>query len=113
MMMHIIFYVSQLRITIKRAFGVLVHRWAILRRPLACPLYKVGPTVMCLCRLHNFCTDANEKDALKSMDQDAIYSFQFLDALKSRPASHVTQDDSLVQLEQGRHNALLHGGYHF
>jgi hypothetical protein len=28
------FCLSQLRITIKRAFGVLVHRWAILRAPL-------------------------------------------------------------------------------
>ena len=31
------FYVSQLRITIEQTFGELVHRWAILRRPLTCP----------------------------------------------------------------------------
>ena len=36
------FYISQLQITIERAFGVLVHRWAILRRPLNCPYGKWG-----------------------------------------------------------------------
>ena len=35
------FYVSQLRITIERAFGVLVHMWAILRRAMNCPLKKL------------------------------------------------------------------------
>jgi hypothetical protein len=34
------FYLSQLRITIERAFGVFVHRWAILRAPLLCPIAK-------------------------------------------------------------------------
>jgi hypothetical protein len=37
------FYLSQLRITIEQAFGVLVHRWAILCAPLLCPMSKVGP----------------------------------------------------------------------
>ena len=46
------FYQSQLRITIERAFGVLVHRWAILRSPLNIPLQKVTALLMCLCRLH-------------------------------------------------------------
>jgi hypothetical protein len=48
------FYQSQLRITIERAFGVLVHRWAILRGPLVVPLSKVPPLVSALCSLHNF-----------------------------------------------------------
>jgi hypothetical protein len=54
------FYHSQLRITIERAFGVLVHRWAILRAPLMIPLPKVAPLVECLVRLHNFCIDEKE-----------------------------------------------------
>ena len=48
------FYQSQLRITIERAFGVLVHRWSILRGPLTIPLFKVVPVVQCLCKLHNY-----------------------------------------------------------
>ena len=45
---------------------MLVHRWAILRGPLACPLRKVAPLVSCLCRLHNFCIDI--KDQNKRVD---------------------------------------------
>ena len=51
------FYQSQLRITIERAFGMLVHRWAILRGPLVVPVMKVGNLLNCLCILHNYCID--------------------------------------------------------
>ncbi len=54
------FYLSQLRITIEQAFGVLVHRWAILCAPLVCPITKVSPLALSLIRLHNFCIDQNE-----------------------------------------------------
>jgi hypothetical protein len=53
------FYQSQLRITIERTFGVLVHRWAILRGPLLVPIRKVGPLINCLCCLHNYCINRN------------------------------------------------------
>ena len=68
---------------------------------------------MCLCRLHNFCIDANEVDAPKSTDQDAIFSFEFLEALRMQLTSRVSENDTLVRLEQGRPNVLLHGGSHF
>jgi hypothetical protein len=55
------FYQSQLRITIERTFGVLVHRWAILRGPLVVPVQKISPLVNCLCVLHNFCINVNLK----------------------------------------------------
>ena len=54
------FYLSQLSITIERAFGALVHRWSILRGPLLMLLTRVSPTIMCLCRLHNFCINSNK-----------------------------------------------------
>ena len=39
------------------AFGKLVHRWAILRKPLYVSfcLSKMMALVLTLCRLHNFC----------------------------------------------------------
>ena len=52
------FYLSQLRITIECAFGILVHRWGILRRPLSCRMDRVLGLTMCLMRLHNYCIDA-------------------------------------------------------
>lgn len=50
------FYHSQLQITVKCAFGMLVQRWSILWSPLSATLglHKVMALVSCLCRLHNF-----------------------------------------------------------
>jgi hypothetical protein len=67
------FYLSQLRITIERAFGVLVHRWSILRAPLALPLQKVGPLVESLVRLHNFCIDQNDNGVISVQDANVQY----------------------------------------
>jgi hypothetical protein len=47
------FYQSQLQIRIECAFGMLVHRWGILRKPIPC-------LVMCLCRLHIFTFDQED-----------------------------------------------------
>ena len=106
------FYVSQLRITIERAFGVLIHRWAILRRPLTSPLAKVGPFVMCLCRLHNYCIDQNKKNASASSSKDAIYAVHYMDALRRFDAD-LNENATLVWLENGWPDLLLHGGSHF
>jgi hypothetical protein len=48
-------YQSQLRITIERSFGVLAHRWGILKGPLVVPVDKVTPLINYLCCLHNYC----------------------------------------------------------
>ena len=106
------FYVSQLQITIERAFGVLIHRWAILHHPLTCPLAKVGPLVMRLCRLHNYCIDRNEKNASASSSKDAIYAVRYMDALR-RFDDNLNENATLIWLENGRPDLLLHGGSHF
>ena len=54
------FYLSQLRIIIECAFGILVQRWGILRRPLLCGIEKIPALVTALCKLHNFCIDMQE-----------------------------------------------------
>lgn len=53
------FYHSQLRITIECAFGMLVHRWGILRKPMPINIAvnKITKLVHALCKLHNFCID--------------------------------------------------------
>ena len=57
---HYNFYHSQLRINIECAFGILVNRWGILRRPMPSnySIRKIADIVNCLCRLHNFLIDA-------------------------------------------------------
>jgi DDE superfamily endonuclease len=56
------FYHSQLRITIERCFGMFVHRWGILRKPMSqnLSLAKINAIILCLARLHNFCIDMND-----------------------------------------------------
>ena len=56
------FYQSKTRITIERAFGVLVSRWGILRRALTCSLRHSVALVRCCMRLHNFCIDEGMPD---------------------------------------------------
>ena len=107
------FYCSQLRIMIDRAFGVLVHRWSILRRPLTCPSSKVGPLVIYCCRLHNFCIDVKDEDTLRISDNDATYAVQFMDTLYNRVGNRVAGDAALQRLDRRIPNGLLHGGSDF
>jgi hypothetical protein len=77
------FYHSQLRITIEGAFGMLVHKWGCLRKPLPMnmPMSKQTRLVVALCKLHNFCIDQREKEE-EICDDDNFYivregGFQF------------------------------------
>jgi hypothetical protein len=56
------YYHSQVRIRIECAFGMLTHRWAILRSaiPMGISLKKTIALVIALAKLHNYCID--EKD---------------------------------------------------
>ena len=71
------FYHSQLRITIECAFGMLVNRWGILRKPLSqnYELHKIVALVIFLCRLHNFMIDegVNEERIAKPTYNDELY----------------------------------------
>ena len=106
------FYVSQLRISIERAFGALVHRWAILWRPLCTATEKVGPLVMTLCRLHNYCINESEMDAEKTTREDAEFSVRYMDSILPGQLP-VGGDNRLVMMENGRPTSLLHRGSHF
>jgi hypothetical protein len=64
------FYHSQVRITIERAFGILVHRWGILRRPLSVSMLKVPPLVICLMKLHNYCINSKTMSTPCTLSHD-------------------------------------------
>jgi hypothetical protein len=54
------FYHSQVRTRIECTFGILTHRWAILRSAIPMSLLSVKKTVALVCalgKLHNFCID--------------------------------------------------------
>lgn len=58
------FYHSQLRIQVECTFGMMVHRWGVLRRPISRTIGLIGACdmVLALCRLHNFCINARIED---------------------------------------------------
>ena len=105
------FYLSQLRITIERAFGVLVHRWAILRAPLIIPLAKVGPLVEALLRLHNFCIDQSE---LSVFDVPKLNNNNLAGNVAVSQLFGNASDSEVAHLDvHGRPVSLLGHGHHF
>ena len=49
------FYMSQLRIKIEQAFGMMVNKWRIFKRPIEMKLSRIPHLVECAFRLQNFC----------------------------------------------------------
>lgn len=67
------FYHSQLRIRIECTFGILTHRWSILRSaiPMNVSVRKTVALVLALAKLHNFCIDTDDSVVLPSTASDA------------------------------------------
>jgi DDE superfamily endonuclease len=115
------FFHSQLRITIECAFGMLVNRWGILRRPLPAKfsLNRALLLVMTLCRLHNYCIDKrirHKKKGSGSMGSFNIASHLAADSTKIACRGGVPlerrQDRDLPSYVQRLPEQLLHGGEH-
>jgi len=66
------YFHSSLRIKIECAFGMLVSRWGIMRRPMPAQfgLLKTNALVMSLCRLHNYCINRRLKKTEKPLAVD-------------------------------------------
>jgi hypothetical protein len=68
------FYFSQLlRITVERAFGILVHRFGILCGPILLSIKKVPALVMCLMKLHNFYIDHYGRKVVGGLEEDEAF----------------------------------------
>jgi hypothetical protein len=102
------FFHSQIRINVECAFGMLVHRWGILRRALpgVMGLRKITALTMCLCSLHNFCIDERVL-AEQSLIGDCAYN-------TSRGMISLQQSDDLnVDVTTEVPTELLGGGHHY
>jgi hypothetical protein len=105
------FYLSQLRITVEQAFGVFVHRWAILRAPLICPIAKVLPLVLSLVRLHNFCINQREYVSMGVMGKNC---FNLLANVKTSRLFGSRADADIVEFDGiDRPVSLLGCCHHF
>ena len=51
------YFLSQVRIQIEMAFGLLTTKWQILKKPLFVSLSVGSEVLECICRLHNYCID--------------------------------------------------------
>jgi len=54
------FFLSQLRIRIEMAFGLMVTKWSILHTPINVKLRKLKKLLNAIVRLHNYCIDNRE-----------------------------------------------------
>ena len=56
----------------------------------------------------------NERDALKSAEEDAVFAIKYMESLQNRIDDCLDGcDTDLVWLEGGQPLSLLHGGHHF
>jgi DDE superfamily endonuclease len=111
------FFHSNCRITIECCFGMLVHQWGILCKPMSAklPISKVTTMVRCLCRLHNFCIDERlDRDRNKHLMQGLPTEQE-----DEEVADHLDSDRMYISLGAGSSlvdggvDDLLHGGDHF
>ena len=64
------FFLSQLRIRIEMAFGLLTNKWRILNAPLQTSLARSSDILMACARLHNFCIDMDQNSNIAPEDND-------------------------------------------
>jgi hypothetical protein len=110
------FFHSNCRITIECAFGMLVHRWGILCKPMSTmlPIAKVTALVRTLCILHNFCID--ERILFAEKTGDATTDEANVSAPLDSDRANITLAGGTAILNGNDlfdPAELLHGGEHF
>jgi hypothetical protein len=114
------FYHSQVRINIECAFGMLVHRWGILRKsiPVNIRLPRTCALVLALCRLHNFCIDENDITITPPTSEDsldiAVHGGLDLSVFQRLRVDEDLGEGETIEYnhERDRVDGLLDGGQH-
>ena len=111
------FYQSRCRINVECAFGLLVQRFGVLRRPMRCKLERVVLVVSVCMKLHNIliddrmhmnqpmARDVTAKDLFKPIDQDKV-SYMPRD-LKKRQKCALRQKICDLLKSEGRPSCAL------
>jgi len=110
------FFQSQLRITIECAFGMLVHRFGMLRKPFPVniSISKTNAAMLALCKLHNYCIDSDREEIFPADICDV--SNIMLDGGMTLPRIDNDEIDNYYwqyDEEDDRLHQLLDGGNHF
>lgn len=61
---------SQARVVIEQAFGILKGRWRCLYKPLEEKTSRAPTTIMACCALHNICIDVGDPIAIDPVEDD-------------------------------------------
>lgn len=105
------FFHSQLRSMIECAFGILVQRWGILRKPMShkFSIKKICVVVEVACKLHNFLIDRKEEatHAPSHTAEDQL-NMELNGAIPMQQTHGAGMHENTALPEQ-----LLHGGEHF
>ena len=105
------FFHSSLRINIECAFGMLVHRWGILCKPIPMNITvkKTTSLVLCLCKLHNFCIIERERIA-QPLARDVVH-------ISNNGGISLPHDNNEgvlnYRVNEDRVDELFDGGEHF
>jgi hypothetical protein len=105
------FYHSSLRINIECAFGMMVHRWGILRKaiPMNITVQKTTSLVFCLCKLHNYCI--SERENIARPDPKDVMNIRMEGGFS---LSRFDNDDTWTfNAAVDRVDELMDGGEHF
>ena len=107
------FFQSQVHINVECAFGILVHRFGILRKPIpmGIDIQKTTSLVLAICKLHNFCIEQND------CDLDSAYRGDVSNIMREGGMYRPKIDDDgeavwTYDLDEDRVNELLDGGEH-
>jgi hypothetical protein len=106
------FFQSSIRINIECAFGMLVHRWGILRKqmPMNITVQKATSLTLCLCKLHNFCIE--ERDSIeRPIARDVVYIAN--GGGMALPRMDNNDETWNYNLHEDRIDNLMDGGEHF
>lgn len=106
------FYHSQLRIRIECTFGILTHRWAILRRaiPMNVRILKTVALVIALAKLHNFCIDADDGNSDLAQTADDEWNTEVNGGVPM--VNVVRQDDNTSEEDAVVPSQLMDVGHH-
>lgn len=93
------FYLSQMRIRIEMAFGLMVTKWRILRAPLCVKLCNIPHLITAIARLHNFCICEREKIPII----DVMYRVNAASQLPHEPfvLGYIPSDAPIIASREG------------
>lgn len=94
---------SSQRITIERAFGILVRRWGILWRPLEYSIANVTLIIQVCAKLHNRCVDTwkkskNGSQQLEPLDQGEDWSCFLKNCYRKKASIDFPEDDEVFNI---------------